>query len=322
MPMTHLSALAALTLDDFSLLQRVAELRNFSAVAREREVPPSQVSRALARIEARCGARLVQRSTHGLSLTDEGQTVVAHAERLMREAEQLAAALDERRQEPSGLVRVATSAVIAHTLAPCIGPLLDAYPRLRLEMAVNDRMVDMVRDGIDIAIRTGSPSSEGLVARRIATHARGLYAAPSYLQSHGTPATPAALAEHRLIGNSAAPALNRWPFKASSGLTDFQADGHLRTDSTANVLALCLAGVGIARLNDTVARPHLASGALLGVLDAEVVRGDNPIYAVTVPGRQRLPKLRVCIEQFAAWLGNGRLAEPVTVKPRAARAVR
>lgn len=148
---------AALSIDDFALIARVAELRNLSAVARERDVPPSQVSRALARIEKLCGARLVHRSTHGLSLTEEGESVAAHGAQLLTVAEHLQAELAERQGGASGLVRVATSPAMATFLLPCLGPLMAQHPRLRIEIAADDRLIDMAREGIDIAIRTGTP---------------------------------------------------------------------------------------------------------------------------------------------------------------------
>lgn len=215
---------AELSLDDFALFARVAELRNLSAVARERGVPPSQVSRALTRIEQLCGARLVHRTTHGLSLSEEGDSLAAHGAQLLAVAQELDGALDERRGEASGLVRLATSPVLALHLLPALEPLLDRHPRLRVEIAADDRLVDMARDGIDVALRTGAPANDGLVARPIAEHSRALYAAPSYLARHGTPAHPDDLAQHRLIANSANPLLNRWPFTVDGQAHELKVD--------------------------------------------------------------------------------------------------
>lgn len=296
---------AALTLDDFALFARVAELRNLSAVARERDVPPSQVSRALARIEGLCGARLVHRTTHGLSLTDEGDSVAAHGAQLLALAGQLDAELDERRGDPSGLVRLATSPVIALHLLPCLAPLLARHPRLRLEINADDRLVDMARDGVDIAIRTGTPSSDGLVARAIGNHDRRIFAAPAYLARHGTPRHPDELARHQLIGNSANPALNRWRFVVDGVPHELKVAGTLRTDNTAIALAMAVEGLGIARLSDVAAGPHAAAGRLLPLLEDVAEPTKMPIYAVMLPERQRLPKVRACVEHLAAWFGSG-----------------
>lgn len=296
-----MATLAALSLDDFALFARVAELRNLSAVARERDVPPSQVSRALARIERLCGARLVHRSTHGLSLSDEGESLAAHGAQLLATAQALEAALDERRGDPSGLVRLATSPVLALHLLPALAPLLERHPRLRVEIAADDRLVDMAREGIDVAIRTGEPQTDGLVARAIGEHSRALFAAPAYLARHGTPQHPDDLARHRLIANSANPMLNRWPFVVDGQPQALKVAGTLRSDNTAIVLAMALAGLGIARLNRVIVAPHVAQGRLLPVLPGLVQVQTSPIYAVMLPDRQRLPKVRACVDHLANW---------------------
>lgn len=145
-----------LDLDDAALFLRVAELGSLSAAARERNAPVSQVSRAIARLEARCGVRLMHRTTHGLSLTDEGDTFAAHARRLVDTRDELAAAMRIKRGGPSGWVRLAVSPVLAETMiAPSLPSLHEAYPQLQIDILADDRMHDMARDGIDIAIRTG-----------------------------------------------------------------------------------------------------------------------------------------------------------------------
>lgn len=294
--------LTSLTLDDFALFARVAELRNLSAVARERAVPPSQVSRALGRIEERCRARLVHRTTHGLSLSDEGDVVAAHGALLLGQAQALAAELDERRGDPSGLVRIASSPVLAVHLLPGLGPLLDRHPRLRIEISADDRLVDMAREGIDIAVRTGTPVADGLVARAIGEHSRAVYAAPAYLQRHGTPAHPDDLARHRLIANAANPALNRWPFSFDGRPRELKVAGELRSDNTSVVLAMVLAGLGIGRLNRVIVAPHVAAGRLQPLLQAFIEYQASPIYAVMLPERQRLPKVRACVDHLAEWV--------------------
>lgn len=300
----HQTRSAALAIDDFALFARVAELRNLSAVAREREVPPSQVSRALARMEKLCGARLVHRSTHGLSLTEEGDSLALHGAQVLAAAQALDADLDERHGQASGLVRVATSPVMALLLLPALDPLLTQHPRLRVEIAADDRIVDMAHEGIDIAIRTGTPNSDGLVARVIGRHQRALYAAPGYLARHGEPQQVTDLARHRLIANSASPALNRWPFVVDGLAQELKVSGTLRSDNTAIVLAMALAGLGIARLNRQVAAPHRSAGRLRLLLESVTPNPANPIYAVMLPDRQRLPKVRVCVDHFVAWMAE------------------
>ncbi len=297
-----------LDLDDAELFLRVAELGSLSAAARERDLPVSQVSRALARLESRCGARLMHRSTHSLSLTDEGDTFVAHARRLLETRDELAATFTRHRAGPSGWVRVSVSPVLAETvIVPSLPGLYEKHPQLQVEVMADDRLSDMARDGVDIAVRTGSPQNENLIALPLAEHGRRLCAAPGYLARHGVPQHPDDLASHHLITHSSNPALNRWPYAAGKGFAKgaaWAAQGRTRTDNSAVTMALALQGVGIARLNDLLSRDHLASGALVALLDDWFDRSRIPIQAVMLPERHRLPKLRACIDHWREWLGE------------------
>lgn len=293
-----------LQLDDVALFTRIVELGTLSAAARERNVPVSQVTRSLARLEASCGVRLLHRTTHGLSLTDEGDTFLVYARRLLDTSAELDSELSGKISGPSGWVRLSVSPVMAQmVIAPSLLGLYARYPQLQIDIAADDRMADMARDGIDIAIRTGTPHSETLVARQIGTYSRSLYAAPAYLAAFGTPQHPEQLGAHRLIGNSANPALNQWPLAAAKAPV-LQIEGHTRTDNSAVVMSLVQQGVGIARLMDLLALPLVRSGALVPVLPGHFDRAPVPIYAVMLQERHRLPKIRACIDYWAQWLGE------------------
>ena len=297
-----------LQLDDVALFTRIAELGTLSAAARERDVPVSQVTRSLARLEAGCGVRLLHRSTHGLSLTDEGDTLLAYGRRLLDTTAELAAELSGKLSGPSGWVRVGMSPLLAQmVIAPSLNGLYRQYPQLHIDMAVDDRMADMVRDGIDIAIRTGTPNSDTLVARQIGDYSRTLYAAPAYLARCGTPQHPDELQQHHLIAGSANPLLNRWPLSAGApgkGGRDLLVPGQTRADNSAVVLTLVQHGVGIGRLTDLLVRPLVVSGALVPLLQDHFASPRVPIYAVMLQERHRLPKIRACIDYWAQWLAE------------------
>jgi DNA-binding transcriptional LysR family regulator len=291
-----------LQLDDVALYIRIAELGTLSAAARERNVPVSQVTRALARLEACCGVRLLHRTTHGLSLTDEGDTFLSYARRLLETAEELGSQLSGKLDGPSGWVRLSVSPAVAELLiAPSLPGLYARHPQLHLDINAEDRVVDMARDGIDIAIRSGSPNSDTLVAREIGHFRRALYATPAYLAAHGTPKHPAELTRHRLIGFTVMPHLNQWPVPGASGEL-MTVQGHTRTDNSATVLALVRHGVGIGRLVDQLAQPLVSRGELLPVLPAHTTSNSVPLYAVMLQERHRLPKIRACIDYWAQWL--------------------
>ncbi len=295
-----------LNLDDVLLFTRMAELGSLSAAARERDAPVSQVTRSLKRLESACGVKLLHRNTHGLHLTDEGDTFLSYATRTLDATSELAADIRGKQSRPSGWVRVSVSALLAQcVIAPSASGLYQSFPHLRLDIHADDRMADMAREGIDIALRTGTPKNDTLVAREIGSHGRTLYAAPAYLATFGTPATLADLAQHRLIASSATPALNRWALAGTHGAGDqdaLQITGHTRTDNSALHLNLVLHGVGIAQLNDLMVQPLVRTGHLVPIMQSTFGTERVPIYAVTLQSRQRLPKIRACIDYWAQWL--------------------
>jgi len=304
-------AMRDLSFDDMHLFARVAELGTLSAVARERDVPVSQVSRALARIEKACGARLIHRSTHGLTPTAEGQTFLQYCRRLTGTLDELEGEFASQSRQASGWVRVAASTVVAeYLLIPSFESLHARHPRLCVELQVEDRLVDMAHDGIDIAIRTGAPLTDTVVARQLGTLGRKLYATPGYLQAHGTPRHPDDLHQHRLITNSAVALLNHWPFIVQGKPSVVVAEGQWRSGSTGITAQLALHGLGISRFATVVAEPLVRRGLLVPVLPDFVDEQPSPIYAVTLTSRHRLPKIRACLDHWAGWFAQAEGVQP------------
>ncbi|MBA2965680.1 MULTISPECIES: LysR family transcriptional regulator [Ramlibacter] len=295
----------ALAFDDLQLFARVADLGTLSAVARERDVPVSQVSRALARIEAACGARLVHRSTHGLSLSAEGETLLDYARRMLGTLDELEGEFAASSREAVGVVRMAASTVVAHyLLVPGLPGLAERHPRLRVELEVGDRLVDMARDGIDLAIRTATSLPDTVVARQIGTLGRALYAAPAFVARHGLPRRVEDLPACPLVTNNAVPMLNQWPFQVKGKAVRFAAEGQWRTNDTNMAARLVLQGLGIGRLASLVGDELVRQGRLVPVLPALVDRQPVPMYAVTAGARHRLPKIRACIDWWAEWVAQ------------------
>jgi DNA-binding transcriptional LysR family regulator len=289
---------------DMHVFARVAELGTLSAVARERDVPVSQISRTLARIEKACGARLIHRSTHGLSLTAEGRTFFDYCRRMAGTLDELEGEFASSKAEATGLVRVAASTVVAqYQLVPSLAGLRARHPRLRVELEVGDRVLDMTRDRIDIAIRTVSELPDTVVAREIGTLGRALYAAPAYVARAGLPTHPDALTEHALVTNNAVPMLNQWPFLIKGKRVVFMAEGQLRTNDTNMAATMVLEGLGIGRLATLVGDVLVREGRLVPVLARYVDLGHVPVLAVTAGGRHRLPKIRACVDYWAEWFG-------------------
>ena len=294
-----------LQFDDMHLFTRVVALGSLSAVARERDVPVSQVSRTLSRIEQACGARLIHRSTHGLSLTAEGQTFRDYCARMIGTLDELEGEFATHSGEPRGTVRVAASSVVAqYQLVPSLPSLAARHPLLRVDLQVSDSIVDMAREGIDIAIRSASTLPDTVVARQIGTLGRGLYAAPSYVAAHGLPTHPDELAAHSLITNNNATTLNQWPFRIKDQVHVFAAEGRWRTNDTNMSASMVLQGLGIARLASLVADPLVRQHLLVPVLETYVEAKPVPVFAVTSGARHRLPKIKACIEHWAEWFNQ------------------
>lgn len=307
-PMTA-SALAnpahQLGFEDLYIFARIAKLGSLSAVARERDVPVSQVTRALQRIESAYRTRLVHRSTHALSLTPEGQSFFQHCERMEEAHYLIESDLGMHSTVVRGVVRVSASDVFAnHVILGSLASLRARHPLLTIDMRVEDRLIDMARDGIDIAIRTAMPTSDLLVQRSLGQFQRALYASPAYLAAHGTPKTVADLAQHTLITNSRAGHPNIWRFKNKDVVQTMHPQGAWQSDNSQTLLDMLLAGLGIARTADIVATPLVKQGLLTPILPKLIHETPVPMNAVMLQERHRLPKVRACIDHWVQYLAK------------------
>ena len=213
-------------------------------------------------------------------------------------------------REATGLVRVAASTVVAHyQLVPSLVGLGQRHPALKVELEVGDRLADMARDGIDIAIRTSASLPDTVVARQIGTLGRALYAAPSYVAQAGLPKHPDELREHRLITNNTVPMLNQWPFIIKGKESVFNAEGHWRTNDTNMGAIMVLEGLGVGRLATLVGDVLVARKQLVPVLEKFVDLRPVPVYAVTAGARHRLPKIKACIDYWTEWFGQAERAK-------------
>jgi DNA-binding transcriptional LysR family regulator len=291
-----------MNLELLHIFSRIAQLRSLSAVARERNTPVSQISRALSRLEAHYGVRLVHRTTHGLSLTPEGEIFCRYCQRVGGTLDELEAEFSSHASGVKGTVRMAVSAVMALALiTPGLPSLRQRHPELDIDLHVSDAIVDMSREGIDMAIRTGEPQSDNLVARPIGTHARKLYATPGYLASWGTPEHPDELASHSLITSSLSHSINDWRFRINGQAVSRNMQGRCLASSSGVMFGMLLGGMGIGRHMEVVAAPFVQRGELVSVLDDYNDPTPTPIYAVMLAERHRLPKVRACFDFWSEW---------------------
>lgn len=280
------------------------DLLVFGAVAREGGVrraaaalgvPRSTISRQLAGLERSVGSRLVSRSTRTFMLTELGQALLEQCSRL----EEVMAATDgvvaRAAGAPSGTLKVAASPVVGEEFLPeVLSAYLERFPGTRIDIELAVSYVDLKRGGVDVAVRTGPLEESGeLYAVPLGQSVKGLYASRAYLQQHGTPETPDALARHACIvvgsGRSAV-----WSFKVRSHETHLAVSGPLRVDSYRLARSAAAEGVGIARLPTSFAKAMVASRELVPLLEETWQRAT--LYAVHAAGRPAPPKIRAFIE--------------------------
>ena len=267
---------------------RVVDSKGFSAAAAGLGLTPSAVSKLVTRLETRLGVRLLQRTTRALHLTEEGEVFYAAAQRIVGEIETLEDQITGHSGTPQGLLRVTTSLAFAsHQLAPVLSEFLARHPLVQLDLLPTDRVIDMVEEGIDIAIRIGRLADTSFMARKIGEDKRLICAAPSYLARHGTPRRPEELARHNCIVSRERVYLNRWPFKIDGQVSEIEVGGRVAINEGEMQMQLALQGIGIARLTRLTLARAIRDGALVSLLDD--FSADEPVAIHAVyPHRRHL----------------------------------
>lgn len=282
---------------------RVVDAKGFSAAAPSLGLTPSAVSKLVTRLETRLGVRLLQRTTRAIHLTAEGQVFYAAARRIVGEIEQLESEISDQRGTPHGPLRVTTSlAFSTHRLAPIIGEFLESYPAVQLELIPTDRVVDLVEEGIDVAIRVGRMPDTSFMARKIGDDIRLICAAPSYIARRGMPRRPEELTRHECI-NRERLYLNRWAFRVDGQIREIEVGGRITVNEGEAQMRLALQGLGIVRLTRLTVADSIRRGELVPLLEEFSAEEPVPIHAVYPHRRHLAPKVTAfvnfVIEKFS-----------------------
>jgi DNA-binding transcriptional LysR family regulator len=286
---------------EMEVFVRVVEHGGLSAAARACRMTPSAVSKLIGRLEARLGARLINRSTRRLQLTPEGSAFYERATRILADLDEAerGAAVDE---QPSGLIRFNTSASYGtHILAPVLGEFLARYPDVSLDIVQTDLVVDLLAERTDVAVRAGPLKSSSLIARKLGDTAKVIVAAPSYLQRYGAPNSIAALEAHNRLGFGYARAIQGWPLKAEDGSEVIVPTvGRVQASAGEALRHLAIGGAGLARLATFTVREDIAAGRLVPVLESYNPGDRESFYAVYLGQRGLLPsRVRVLLDFLA-----------------------
>lgn len=279
----------------------VVDCGSFSAAARQLRIGQPALSKSVAQLEDRLGIRLIVRSTRSHSLTEAGQRFYDGARLALDEADAAEAAARDEARSLSGNLRIAAPPVYAsQVMIPLLADFHALHPELRIELILDDRRIDLVEEGVDLALRTGQLGDSSLLARRIDSARRMLVATPDFLAAHGTPGDPDDLARHRIVSFASFDSREAWTFRRDGEQQiAYPADPILRVNSAEGLRAAVLAGMGIAMVTNRMVGVSLARGELVPVL-ADWTLGGNDIWVIFPEGRRVRPRARL----FADWLAG------------------
>jgi DNA-binding transcriptional LysR family regulator len=279
---------------------RVAECGSFSKAAERLHSSKSVVSRQVGALEAELGARLLHRTTRALTLTEAGRSYFAQAARILADLAEANASVGQLQAAPRGRLHVSAPMSFGFLhLAPAVPDFLDRYPDVEIELAMNDRYVDLVDEGFDMAVRIGKLEDSSLVARKLAPARRTVCAAPAYLQARGVPGSPDDLKAHECLCYSNVGPSQEWRFVRPDGRPwPVEVRGRLHANNGDALRAAALRGFGLAVLPSFLVGRDFQSGALVSVLEAFMPQ-DSAVYAVYPHARHLSPKVRAFVDFLA-----------------------
>ena len=269
----------------------VANANSFTRAASVLGVSPTHVSRAVMALEDRVNAQLFYRTTRTVRLTDTGRAFFERCQRIAEDTDEAIATLGEQ-GEPAGELRVTCSTAMGERyVAPLIRRFAMRHPRLSVSIELTNRVIDMMTEDIDLAIRTGTVSDPRLMKTRIASRRLYSCAAPTYLARAGRPATVRELGQHECIAGTS----GNWRFKVGDAEITHRPAGRFRCNSGHAVMEACVAGLGICQLPEFYVLPHLQHGMVELILE-EYQPDDEPIWAVYPQRRHLVPKIHFVVE--------------------------
>lgn len=285
-------------LNEIMVFARVVEAGSFTSAARALEMPKSTVSRKVSQLEERLGARLLQRTTRKLSLTDAGRTYYHYAARMVAEVEEAERTITSLQATPRGRLRVSAPLSFGF-LGPLLADFLGRYPEVQLDMVCTDRVIDLVEEGFDLAIRAGKLADSTLIARSLGGLRRIVVASPRYLKSRGTPRFPEQLATHDGIVFGAGADRARWRLEADGDSAEPTVPARMMVNDFDMLREAAIAGLGIAMLPVNVCNDDLRARRLKRVLEPWS-SPETPIHAVYPSTRHISPKVSAIVEHLRA----------------------
>lgn len=287
-------------LNELLVFTRVVQTGSFTGAAKLLGMPKSSVSRKVSELEDRVGARLLQRTTRKLGLTDAGRIYFDRSARIVAEIEETEKAVGQTQAEPRGLLRV-TAPLSFSALAPVVTEYLRRHPDVQVDLVCTDRRTDLVEEGFDVAVRAGPLDDSSLVARRVGEARRVLAATPAYLKRRGTPKVPGDLEKHDCIVFGAGATPNVWKLRSGDQTIEVRTTPRFTVNDPGMVAELARAGIGIAALPAFNFADDVAAGKLREVL-ADWSLPTAPLHVLYPTGRHLSPKVAVFVDLVAKGL--------------------
>ncbi|MFT7306403.1 MAG: DNA-binding transcriptional LysR family regulator [Candidatus Azotimanducaceae bacterium] len=278
---------------------RVVETGSFSAVAKEMNSTQPTISKNIAELESWLGAKLLNRSTRSLRLTETGTDYYERCVAILQDVEEAEQVVGQLQTQPKGLIRV--SAVVAFGrlhVVPRLDKFFSQYPEIKVDVRLNDRVIDLVEEGVDVAFRMGELADSSLIAKKLCNSPMVTVAAPQYLKKYGLPSHPRDLRDHNYLIYSDGGGRSEIQFQEKGEPFFVRADGNFKTNNTEAMRTALQSGLGITRAPRWLVGDLIASGELITVLDAFQPDALD-IYAVYPPGRHLPSKVRTFIDYFA-----------------------
>jgi len=304
-----------MNLNDVRLFIKVVEANSFTAAADNLGIQKSTISRRISQLEDDLGIRLLQRTTRKLHLTDDGMQLFERCRGLINELEDTQDLLSSSQTEPQGRLRITMPTETGvYMMNEAVSSFLKEYPRIEMEVELSTRIVDLIEEGIDLAIRVGPLNDSSLIARKIASLSVGLYSSHEYLDKYGYPNSPAELKNHQCL--LLQKPTSSWHFENWNNGQPMQVNGRLKANNLSFLREMVVQGLGIARMPHVFCQQLVESGEMVPVLESYQI-APIEIHALYPSRRNLNPRVRLFIDHMQNVLQNHPWANPETLKATA-----
>lgn len=291
-------------IQDMRIFARVAAVQNLSAVGTELGLTPGTISKRIQALEDELCARLFDRTTRSIRITEEGSKFLAHVERILAEIEAARAAVGVNVEQPKGRLKISAPASFSRCfVGPAICAFMATYPEIEVQVDLTDRIVNLQEEGYDVVVRIGALLDSNLIAKRLASDRQIIVGSPRYLERAGYPRRPEELSQHSclVLGDC-----SQWTFLSGGREVPVRVGGRIKSNNGDILRHAAIEGHGLTRISEIRATRYIASGSLCRVLPDYEIAAKSAIWALYPQSKHVLPKLRVFLDFLGEWFRDVR----------------